>query len=171
MDQHEARYGKQSPGAAPELARFAFLIGAYRCDARLKLDDGTWEAFEATWVGRYVLDGYAIVEEYRMTRVTGEVLVLGMNVRSYDVNKQVWTMKWLNALDGTWVDLGPEELGGVAIDEQSISYVLKEPVAAHALTRATYLDISESHFTWRGERSFDGESWEEFLVVEANRTN
>jgi len=23
-------------------------------------------------------------------------------------------MKWLNALDGTWVDLGPEEFGGVS---------------------------------------------------------
>jgi hypothetical protein len=44
-----------------------------------------------------VLDGYAIMEEYRMTRRAGELLVLGMSLRSYDVKKKAWQMKWLNA--------------------------------------------------------------------------
>jgi hypothetical protein len=122
-------------------------------------------------VGRYVLDGYAIMDEFRMTRPTGELLVLGVNLRAYDVKKRAWTLKWLNALDGTWLDLGPEELGGVEMGGQSISYSFKEPVGAHALTRATYLDISPSHFTWRGERSNDGKAWDEFLVIEAYRSN
>lgn len=43
-------------------------------------------------------------------------------------------------------------------------------MGAHALTRATYFDISDDHFTWRGERSDDGETWEEFLVIEAYRS-
>jgi hypothetical protein len=171
MDRNEEAHGRPNPSAAPELSRFAFLIGRWRYDARLKREDGSWETLQATWVGRYVLDGYAIMEEYRMTRPTGELLVLGMNLRSYDVKKKAWTMKWLNALGGTWVDLGPEELGGVRMDEKSISYSYKEPVGAHALTRSTYFNISESHFTWRGERSSDGKAWEEFLVIEAHRTN
>lgn len=171
MDRDEEKYGRPNPRAAPELSRFAFLIGSWRCDARLKREDGAWETLQATWVGRYVLDGYAIMEEYRMTRATGELLVLGMNLRSYDVKKKAWTMKWLNALGGTWVDLGPEELGGVKMDDQSITYSYKEPVGTHALTRSTYLNISDSHFTWRGERSNDGKAWEEFLVIEAHRGN
>jgi hypothetical protein len=65
--------------------------------------------------------------------------------------------------------LGPEELGGVRIDGQSIIYTLREPVAAHAYTRATYTNSSDNHFTWRGERSDDLKSWTEFMVVEAYR--
>jgi hypothetical protein len=171
MDRYQSDYGSPNPNAPPELSRFAFLIGSWRCDARLKGEDGSWEPLEASWVGRYVLDGYAIMDEFRMTRPTGELLVLGANLRAYDVKNEAWTLKWLNALDGTWVDLGPEELGGVQIDGHSISYAFEEPVGPHALTRATYLDISPNHFTWRGERSSDGKAWEEFLVIEAHRSS
>jgi hypothetical protein len=47
---------------------------------------------------------------------------------------------------------------------------LKEPVAAHAYTRARYTNISEKHFTWRGEQSDDGKTWSEFMVVEVYRS-
>jgi hypothetical protein len=171
MDREKQQYGRQNPSAPQELSRFAFLIGTWRCEAKLKRDDGSWENLQATWVGRYVLDGFVIMEEYRMTRPTGELLVLGVNLRSYDVKKKTWAMKWLNALAGTWIDLGPEELGGVKVDETSITYSYKEPVGAHAFTRSTYFDISDNHFTWRGERSDDGKAWEEFLVIQAHRGN
>ena len=36
--------------------------------------------------------------------------------RAYDAARQTWNMKWLHALTGTWVDLGPQELGGVTFD-------------------------------------------------------
>lgn len=171
MDRDQELYGRPNPDAHPELSRFAFLIGSWRCQARLRREDGSWESLDASWVGRYVLDGYAIMDEFRMTRPTGELLVLGVNLRAYDVKNGAWALKWLNALDGAWLDLGPEELGGVQTDGQSISYSFEEPVGPHALTRATYLDISPSRFTWRGERSSDGKAWEEFLVIEAHRGN
>ncbi len=170
MKPSELEYGKPNPNAPTELSRFAFLIGRWRCDAKLKREDGTWESLKATWEGRYILDGYAIADEYRMTTSAGELLVLGMNFRSYDTKTRTWNMKWLNALAGTWVDLGPVELGGVKADETTITYSMKEPVAAHQLTRATYANISENHFTWRGERSDDGKTWEEFLVIEVYRS-
>jgi hypothetical protein len=99
-----------NPDAPPELARFAFLIGTWRCEARVKLP-----------------------------------------------------------LAGTWLDLGPSDLGGVTIDEHSVSYVFKEPVADHTFTRAIYTNIADTHFTWRGEKSDDGQTWNEFMVVEADR--
>ena len=105
-----------------------------------------------------------------MTGSSGELIVLGMNLRTYDATKQTFNIKWLNALAGTWVDLGPEELGGVTFYGQSIIYAFKEPTAAHAYTRATYTNITEEHFTWRGEKSDDGKTWTEFMVVEAYRS-
>jgi hypothetical protein len=57
----------------------------------------------------------------------GETIVLGMNFRTYDSARKQWNIKWLNAFTGTWTDLGPEELGGVRFDGQSIVYAFKEP--------------------------------------------
>jgi hypothetical protein len=168
MEQVDAEFGKPNPKAPAALSRFAFLIGRWRCEARV-LADGEWQTLQGTWLGRFILDGYAIADEYRMTGSSGDLLVLGMNFRTYDAAKQTWNIKWLNALAGTWVDLGPEELGGVSCDGPSISYAFKEPMAAHAFTRATYTNISDEHFTWRGEKSEDTTTWSEFMVVEVYR--
>jgi hypothetical protein len=51
-------------------------------------------------------------------------------------------------------------------------------MAGHAYTRATYTNISDTHFTWRGEKSDDGkaastssgQAWDEFMAVEAFRS-
>jgi len=167
--ERDQEHAKPNCNAPAELARFDFLIGRWRGEAKLKHDDGTRETFSATWEGAYILDGYAIADEFRMATLAGELLVMGLNLRAFDPAKKTWNMKWLNALAGTWVDLGPEELGGVLADGNAITYKMKEPVAGHALTRATYTNISEDHFTWRGERSNDDSTWEEFLTIELFR--
>ncbi|HMK73300.1 MAG TPA: hypothetical protein VK454_08165 [Myxococcaceae bacterium] len=160
--------GKLNPKAPAELLRFAFLIGKWRCEARV-LVDGKWQTFQAIWIGRFILDGYAIADEYRMTDSAGELIVLGMNFRVYDAARKTWNIKWLHVLSGTWVDLGPEALGGVRFDGQSIIYSFQEPMAGHALTRATYTNVSKTHFTWKGEKSEDGRVWNEFMVIDARR--
>jgi hypothetical protein len=96
-------------------------------------------------------------------------MVLGMNLRSYDERRKAWNIRWLNALDGNWTNLASEELGGVRFEGTSITYAFKEPVAAHAYTRATYTPHSAAHFTWRGEKSDDGKSWSEFMVIQCHR--
>jgi Protein of unknown function (DUF1579) len=171
MDEIDKNFGKPNPNASAALSQFAFLIGRWRCEATITLANGESQKYEAAWIGRYILDGYVIADDYGMA---GETIVLGMNFRAYDSARQQWNIKWLNALTGTWTDLGPEELGGVRFDGQSIVYAFKEPQAAHAYThatytRATYTNISASHFTWRGEKSGDGKAWTAFMVIEAFR--
>jgi hypothetical protein len=170
MAQIDQEFGKLNPNAPAALSRFAFLIGKWRCEAKLKSANGAWQTFEAAWLGRFILDGYAIADEYRMLGSSGELIVLGMNFRTYDAAKQIWNIKWLNALAGNWTDLASEEFGGLRFDDQSIIYAFKEPVASHAYTRATYTSHSTRHFTWRGEKSDDAKTWSEFMVVEAYRS-
>lgn len=165
MDEVQHEFGKISPNAPAALSRFAFLVGRWRCEARIKLPDGKLATMQATWLGRFILDGHAIADEYRMTDSAGRVIVLGMNFRTYDAARETWNLRWLDALTGRWVDLAPDELGGVRFDGQSVVYAFKEPTADHAFTRATYTSISERQFTWRGERSEDGRTWAEFMVV------
>lgn len=149
--------------------RFNFLIGRWRCTANVISPEGERQTFEAKWAGRSILDGHVIADEYRMFDAAGATVVLGVNLRAFDAVKQVWNIKWLDALVGTWTDLGPEELGGVRFDGASIVYAFKEPMVGHAFTRATYTNISDTHFTWRGEGSDDGVTWSDFMTIEADR--
>ena len=169
MTQIAEEFGRPNPNAPAALSRFAFLIGKWRCEAKLKSADGSWQAFEAAWLGRFILDGYAIADEYRMMSSSGALIVLGMNIRTYDAARKVWNIKWLNGLAGYWMDLVSEELGGIRIDSESITYAFKETVGGHAYTRATYTNHSATHFTWLGEGSDDGKRWSEFMVIEAYR--
>jgi hypothetical protein len=156
--------------AAPApLAPFAFLVGDWQCDARVKSEAGGWQKFRALWQGRFILDGHAIEDEYRMTDPAGKLIVLGMNFRTYDAARHGWIIKWLNALTGTWSDLAPSELGGVATDGTSMSYAFREPSAANTYSRVTYTNDSRTHFTWRGEQSQDGARWREFMVIACDR--
>ena len=169
MTQIAEGFGKINPKAPAELARFAFLVGKFRCEAKLKSADGSWQTFEAAWLGRFILDGYAIADEYRMMSASGELLVLGLNFRVYDAARKMWNIKWLNGLAGNWMDLVSEEMGGIKIDAESISYVFKETVGGHAYTRATYTNHSTTHFTWRGDGSEDRKKWSEYMIIEAQR--
>jgi hypothetical protein len=162
-------FGRANPLAPPELSVFAFLIGHWRCEARVRLPGGKWQTWPATWDGRYILEGYAIADEYRMTDSQGNLIVLGINLRAYDSSRKAWNMKWLHALSGKWADLGPEDLGGVIVEGPSIVYKLREPVLEHGVTRATYTVVSPDHFRWRGEKCEDGDRWQEFIVVECYR--
>ncbi len=108
-----------------------------------------------------------------MTDPAGKLIVLGLNLRTYDASNKAWNIKWLNALTGTWMDLAPSEVGSVRSEGQSMIYAFKETApldSAHAYTRATYTKVSDTHFTWRGEKSAEGNAWSEFMVVECHRS-
>jgi hypothetical protein len=172
MDQITREFGKLNPNAPAELTQFTFLIGNWTFEAKVKMANGS-HLFKGPWRGRYILDGFAVSDEYRMTDLSGKLIVLGLNLRSYDASKHAWSIKWLNALTGTWTNLAPSELGGVRSEGQSMIYAFKETVpvdSKHAYTRATYTKVSETHFTWRGEKSADGDAWSEFMVVECHRS-
>lgn len=166
----KTEYGNPNPKAPLELSQFAFIIGKWRCDVRVKGEDGTWQTYPATWVGRYILDGYVIADEYRMTNQAGEVIVHGMNFRSYSVEKKAWMMRWLDATRSFWVELGPEQFGGVRVNPQTITFNLIDQFAPDAICRVTFSNISANHFTWSEEKSLDqGKTWTEFVVIEAHR--
>jgi hypothetical protein len=101
----------------------------------------------------------------------GDVVVQGMNFRSYNVETRAWVMRWLDATRSFWVELGPEKLGGVRVTPTTITFNLIDRFAPDAMSRVTFSGISADHFTWREDKSFDqGSTWTEFVVIEAHRT-
>ena len=165
----DSPFGSPNSKAPPELACFAFLIGKWRCMANVLWEHGQWQILPATWIARYVLDGYAIMDEYRMSNLTGDPIVLGANIRTFEAARQRWQIRWLNALSGEWTDLCSEELGGVRFEGNSVSYAFREPAAEHIFTRTTYTLLSRDHFTWRGGQSSDAATWNEFMLVDCHR--
>ena len=170
-------YGIPNRNAPRELSQFAFLIGTWRCESRVKGPDGAFRTYPAAWVGRYILDGYVIADEFRQLGPAGEVAQLGQNYRSYNTDKKTWIIRWHDALDSTWLELGPEDLGGVQVRGGTVTYQHRRPrgragrlFPVQSLFRLTYSNISEDHFTWVAELSTDGgETWAEVQVIEAHR--
>ncbi len=161
-------YGQPNPNAPEELSQFAFLIGSWRCDIRVKGSSGSFETHQAIWTARYILDGYAIADEYRETTPDGQLVRFGATYRSYDSERDTWVMKWHDALTSTWIDLGPAELGGIQADGNSVTF--KHRVPHDGLIRCTFSNISEKHFTWLGEFSSDGGgTWDDVMEIQAFR--
>ena len=52
-------YGNPNPKAPPELSQFAFIIRKWRCDVRLKGEDGRGNHTRQPSC-HYILDGYVI---------------------------------------------------------------------------------------------------------------
>jgi hypothetical protein len=162
----DKEYGTPNPKAASELSQFAFIIGKWRCDARVKGEDGTWQPYQATWVGSYILDGHVIADEYRMTNQTGELIVHGMSFRSSSVEKKTWVMRWLNATGSSWLELGPEKLGGVRVAPRpllSISsiHLLRMPLIELPFQTSHASPVIAGNavlFSW-GIREPDSKSW------------
>lgn len=162
--QVKPEYGEPNPNAPQELSQFAFLIGTWRCEVRVRGADGAYEAHEAEWIARYALDGYAIADEYRQTGPDGNLVKYGATYRSYNADRDTWVMKWLDALASTWLDLGPEDLGGVQVNDTAITFKHRYPPGQ--IVRVTISDISEEHFRWRADVSSDGgETWDESVMV------
>ena len=170
-------FGMPNSGAPRELVTFDFLVGAWECESSIRAPDGSVRARPATWVGRYILDGYAIADEFRLLGPAGEVAMLGQTVRAFNSDSQEWVMKWLDALDATWLDLGPEDLGGVTVRDGTITYRHRRPrgrsgrlFPLQSLFRVTFFDIAEAGFRWRSEVSTDnGETWAEVQTIAARR--
>jgi hypothetical protein len=170
-------FGMPNAGAPRELVTFDFLVGAWECESSVRGPDGVVRARPATWVGRYILDGYAIADEFRQLGPAGEVAMLGQTFRTFNADSKTWVMKWLDALDATWLDLGPEDLGGVTVRDGRISYRHRRSrgrsgrlFPLQSLFRVTFFDIAEAGFQWRSEVSTDnGETWAEAQTISARR--
>lgn len=164
---HGTREGP-NPDAPPELSQFAFLIGEWRADGKWKGAGGKWKPFTAGWTARYILDGYVITDEFHTNDTGSEFQLHGRTFRSYDARRKIWVMKFLNARESSWLDLGPENLGGVEVTDDSITFMHR--VEPDGLLRVRFENISDVHFTWRGQMSNDGgTTLDEIMVIEAER--
>lgn len=161
-----ADYGRLNPDAPAQTAQFEFILGAWNCKTRFMGPDGNYREGEATWTGYYVLDGWAIKDDWHSVAPDGTEF-RGFNIRSFNTETGKWDNRWLPQVTLQWKYYESEQVGdtmvmtgGEGTDGQG-TYV----------DRNTFYDIAAEHWKWRKDRSYDGgETWSEGVgYIEATR--
>lgn len=102
-----------NPNAPIETEQFGQLVGEWSCVSKDLLADSTTHTSKATWLFRYILDGYAI-EDVWMEKVedkTNNTIKLGRdfqgkNIRIYNPQLGEWQCVWIdnrnNSISSVW---------------------------------------------------------------------
>ena len=162
-------YGTLNPEAPEETSQFAFLIGEWSCSIRrLQRDGRLGEPTLATWTGRYILDGWAIQDDWVSTDAQGRVSH-GLNIRSFNHESGKWDNRWLEARSRRWLYFEAEMIGESMV---MTSDPRRDAAGRPYLARNTFHDISANSWSWRQDRSFDGgATWLEGVAVIEARLN
>jgi hypothetical protein len=161
-------FGRLNPGAPAETAQFAFLVGEWHCETRFMRPDGSgYNEGEATWTGRFILDGWAIQDIWASG--SGGSTFRGTNIRSFNPRTGKWDNRWLpsGTLQWKYYEATKQEdtmvmIGGEGTDARG-PYI----------DRNVFHDITPDHWQWRKDRSYDGEkTWVEGIgYIDATRVS
>jgi len=161
-------FGTLNPDAPPETAQFGFIVGAWHCRSKFMGQDGAYVEGTATWTGRYVLDGWAIRDDWQSTLADGRTFH-GFNIRSFNPQTRKWDNRWLPQYSLQWKYYEAEKVG----DTMVMTGGEGSDQNGEFIDRNTFYDIGEDRWMWRKDRSYDGgETWVEGIgYIEATRTS
>lgn len=136
----------------PETSQFDFLLGDWTFDAVWHLPNGEQRA-AGTWTARKGLDGFAVVDEWRiLNRETGAPVYIGASTRTFNPRTDRWEWTFLDVFNarreeqfGEWRD-GEMHLWWNGTDANGREYRM----------RVRYYDITPDSFLWSADRSYDG---------------
>jgi hypothetical protein len=163
--------GGPNPAAPPETAALDPLIGCWRVEGESMTPEGAWqENLPADWRWRYILDGFAIEDEYiapaRGTPPTPGQGSRGVNIRMYDPRAGHWNM--------AWVSDGIDPVATFTANMQEDKLVMEGVYKDRFPTRNVFFAITPDRFRWKKEllvpgAEGEGERWIEVARLEARR--
>src|SRR5580658_4447579 len=154
-------YGEMNPNAPNELKVFSFLIGKWQGTGRVKLDGGKFADFSVSWIGRYILDGTAIADEFHSLAPDGSPY-LGISLRQYDTKRKAWIIEYLNVSNSFLRRQVNGDAGSVTVDGPNVTVVSGAP---DSLSREHYRIVDHDNWVYSLDASNDGGSnWNEGQV-------
>jgi hypothetical protein len=153
--------------APDETVQFSFLIGEWDCTTRsMRPDLSGFVEGEGRWVGYYILDGWAIQDDWS-SPAPGGLRFHGTNIRSFNPRTGKWDNRWLAAGNLQWKYFEAEKQGETMVMTGGEG----ENANGKFIDRNTFYEITDDSWRWRKDRSFDGgESWFEGVAfIEARR--
>lgn len=145
-------YGKKSRQAPSRLDLFSFLAGKWKGIGKAKLPDGSAAKFEVTWIGRYILNGIAIADEFHSLTPDGKPY-LGISLRSFDIQQRCWIIEYLNVSNSFIRRQVNPESGSVRRNGNAVVVISED---GQMKIRETYRVENQSHFTYSTDASHDG---------------
>jgi len=154
----KSTYGERNPNSPNELKIFSFLIGKWQGTGRVKLDAGKFADFSVSWIGRYILDGTAIADEFHSLAPDGSPY-LGITLRQYDTKRKTWVIEYLNVSNSFLRRQVNGGSGSVTVDGPSVTVISGAP---DSMSRERYRVVDHDNFIYRLDASNDGGStWNE----------
>ena len=150
-------YGDRHEAAPEELDLFSFLIGKWEGSGKTRLADGTVAEYDGlTWIGRYVLDGMAIIDELHAPLPNGG-RGLGITLRYFDRDSDAWVVEFLN-VSNSFIRRQVNARSGAV--EKDGSTVVVTSVSDESISREFYRVIDDDTFVYTIDLSNDGgQTW------------
>jgi hypothetical protein len=150
-------YGTRNPQAPEQLDLFAFLVGKWQGAGKANDAGGNPAHFEVSWIGRYVLDGTAIADEFHGTTPDGKPY-LGISLRQYDARAGAWIVEYLNVTASFLRRQVNARSGSVTREGDSVLVVAQD---GEQRIRERFTPLGRDRFTYVTELSRDGgRSWD-----------
>jgi hypothetical protein len=156
-----------SPALGERAADFDWLIGSWSAIVRDYEDDGTYAESTGEWWFSWVLDGRALQDVWispARAQAAGSYNRYGTTVRILERNAAVWRIVWINAATGKINELAGERLG---------NRIVLEGVDGEKRIRWSFVEITSTSFTWRGESQAENGEWQlgsEFFLVRSGES-
>jgi hypothetical protein len=151
-------YGVRNAAAPQELDAFSFVVGKWKGVARVRLENGSYTEYDVIWIGRYVLDGMAIVDEGYSVGPDGATKLAGYSLRYFDPSNRSWTIEFVNVANSFVRRQVNPRNGSVQIDGASVVVSAEDDTA---MAREYYRVSGNDSFSYRIELSRDGgKSWD-----------
>jgi hypothetical protein len=150
-------YGDRHEAAPEELDLFAFLIGKWEGSGRTRLADGTIAEYDGLlWIGRYALDGMAIIDELHGPLPDGG-RSFGITLRYFDRDSDCWVVEFLN-VSNSFIRRQVNARSGAV--EKDGSTVVVTSVSDESIIREFYRVIDDDSFVYSIDLSNDGgDTW------------
>ncbi len=157
LDPAITTYGDRHAAAPEELDLFSFLIGRWEGSGKTRLADGTVAEYDGLlWIGRYALDGMAIIDELHAPLPDGG-RGLGLTLRYFDVDNRRWVIEFLNVTNSFIRRQVNERSGGVEKDGSTVVVI---SLSDASISREYYRAIDRDSFVYTIDLSNDrGATW------------
>ena len=146
--QEELFFGELNPNAPAETIQFGQLVGEWNVISFDSIPNEGWHESKATWIYRYILDGYAVEDIWREkfsdytnnTKNIGRDFT-GINIRIFDPTAKIWNITWIENGKNTMINnitAKMNDKGDIVMGSGQTSEV-------------TFYDITEDSFEWKFE--------------------
>ncbi|MEO9886530.1 MAG: hypothetical protein ABJR05_02780 [Balneola sp.] len=139
-------FGKLNPGAYPQTADYAPLIGISECKSQNRAPDGSWNnEVDMIWRWKYIMNGMGVQDETLKSDGSHSG-----SIRQFNADSTKWYVHYYSSPTPT-SSLSTWE--GNKTDEGKIVHYRRQkaPNGTDGYYRLTFYDITDKSYNWIGE--------------------